>query len=64
MKQTKKAENAIDTAIASAWSTQANGVQVAMMDVPKIFAEIKAAVDSGHDLNQAVATCVARYRKN
>lgn len=60
MRQTK----ALDSRINTAWRIQASGVEVSMTDIPKIFAECKAAVESGHDLSDAIASCIARYRKN
>lgn len=60
----KGAENAIDKAIGVAWSRLMSGVQVPIMDIPRIFRDIKLEMAAGTDLESAVRSVGTRYRVN
>lgn len=40
------------------------GVQVDIMDIPRIFADCRRVYESGGDLDLAVREAIAKYRKN
>jgi hypothetical protein len=64
---TKKAERALDKAIEQEWYRQGFGVQVDIMDIPKIFRDVRAAMLAGGEgdvMKAAVAEAVKKYRKN
>ena len=63
MKQTK-AEKAMDKLIEQTYYAVANGVQVNVMDIRKIFAESRALILSGSTPEAAVTSVVAKYRLN
>jgi hypothetical protein len=60
----KSAERAIDAAISSSWSRLMSGVQVPILDIPRIFRDIKLEMAAGVPLDQAVLSVGARYRVN
>lgn len=57
-------EDAIDKAISQAWARLASGVQVPILDIPRIFRDIKLEVAGGASLEQAVIAVAGRYRVN
>jgi hypothetical protein len=60
----KGAERAIDAAISNSWSRLMSGVQVPILDIPRIFRDIKLEMAAGVPLDQAVLSVGARYRVN
>lgn len=60
----KTAEKALDAAISGAWHRLMSGVQVPIMDIPKIFRDIKLEMAAGVPLEQAVTSVGTRYRVN
>jgi hypothetical protein len=60
----KGAEDAIDKAIGRAWAQLMSGVQVPIMDIPRIFRDIKLEMAGGVDLQTAVQAVGGRYRVN
>ncbi len=60
----KGAEAAIDKAISHAWAQLMSGVQVPIMDIPRIFRDIKLEMAGGADLETAVRAVGGRYRVN
>lgn len=60
----KGAENAIDKEIGSAWARLMSGVQVPIMDIPRIFRDIKLEMAAGADLESAVRSVGTQYRVN
>jgi hypothetical protein len=60
----KGAENAIDKAIGIAWSRLMSGVQVPIMDITRIFRDIKLEMAAGVDLESAVRSVGTQYRVN
>jgi len=60
----KGAENALDKAIGHAWAQLMSGVQVPIMDIPRIFRDIKLEMEGGADLQTAVQVVGGRYRVN
>ncbi len=57
-------DDVIDTAIGQAWARCMSGVQVGIMEIPKIFRDIKLEMSGGLDLETAVRTVGNRYRVN
>jgi hypothetical protein len=60
----KSAEKALDHAIGVAWARHMSGVQVSVMEIPRIFRDIKLEIASGAPLEQAVISVGSRYRVN
>jgi hypothetical protein len=60
----KTAERALDQAISHAWAQLMSGVQVPIMDIPRIFRDIKLEIAGGSDLQTAVQVVGGRYRVN
>ena len=60
----KTAEKALDQAIGHAWAQLMSGVQVLIMDIPRIFRDIKLEMAGGSDLQTAVLAVGGRYRVN
>ena len=60
----KGAEKLIDDAIGRAWAQLMSGVQVPIMDIPRIFRDIKLEMAGGADLETAVRAVGGRYRVN
>lgn len=59
-----KRTDKIDKQIEKAWYSLASGVQVNIMDIPRIFREVRAAVEGGANLEAAVTIVVAQFRRN
>lgn len=57
-------ERQIDKAISVAWAREASGVQVPIMDIPRIFRDIKLELAAGVSIEAAVRSAAARYRVN
>jgi hypothetical protein len=53
-----------DSAIEQAWYRLASGIQVNMMDIPKIFKECREAMQSGQSVEDVVKAAIAKYRLN
>jgi hypothetical protein len=64
MARGRKKADPFDDAFNTAWSKQASGVQVNIMDMSKIFNECRASVAAGVSLEDAVNVCIVKYRKN
>lgn len=60
----KDPDSAIDTMIGSAWARFMSGVQVSIMEIPKIFRDIKLEMAGGATLEDAVRAVGNRYRVN
>jgi hypothetical protein len=54
----------LDKQVEQAWYQFASGVQVDIMDIPKIFDEVKAEIAKGTDIETATKTVATKYRKN
>lgn len=63
-RRVRRPDDAIDTAIGHAWPRLMSGVQIPMLDIPRIFRDIKLEIASGLTLDQAVLAVGARYRIN
>lgn len=61
---TKRESNKLDRAVDTAFKTHGNCVQFSIMDLGKISKETRNAVIKGGDINEAMKTAVAKYRKN
>lgn len=60
----RRTENVIDRAISEAWRRLMSGVQVPILDIPRIFRGIKLEMAAGAPLDQAVLAVGSRYRVN
>jgi len=59
--KTKKEIKAMDKAIEQAYYKIASGLQINMMDIPKVFNESRRAIDAGATVDQAVRASVLMY---
>lgn len=59
-----KKEKQLDTLISNAWQKLASGVQVNILDIPKIFREVKTELAGGVSLEDAVISLRDKYRLN
>lgn len=60
----RRPDAAIDEAISQAWSRLMSGVQVPILDIPRIFRDIKLEIAAGTPLEEAVRSVGSRYRVN
>lgn len=60
----KKAEKALDSQIEQAWYRLASGIEVSVLDIPRIFRDAKIEMAAGKTAEEAVTIQIARYRKN
>jgi len=63
-RRVRRRDDAIDQAISQAWHRLMSGVQVPIMDIPRIFRDIKLEIAAGVPLEQAVLSVGSRYRVN
>jgi len=61
-KKIERAEDKIDREIEKAWYRLASGVQVPIMDIPRIFRDIKLEVAGGMDIDTAVRAAIHYYQ--
>lgn len=59
-----KAEKALDTQIERIYYANCSGIQINMLDIPKVFAAGRAAALAGTDITAAIVTTVAAIRVN
>jgi len=70
MKQRKtKAEKAMDKAIETEYYRQGNGVQISIMDIPKLWNDVRADITPLPDLparpiEVAMQNAISKYRVN
>jgi hypothetical protein len=57
-------DDPIDRAIGAAWPKLCHGVQVPIMDIPRIFRDVKLEMAGGADLETAIRSVAGRYRVN
>lgn len=57
----KKRKDSIDNEITRAYSRHAQGKQINIMNIPKVFTECRASILAGGTVDQAVAAAVAKY---
>ena len=60
----KKAEKTLNDEIGRAWPKYASGVQVPIMEIPKIFVAIKQYLNEGKSMQEAVETAASNFRVN
>lgn len=58
------AEKALDKQIEQAWYRHGQGVQVSVLDIGKIFRDVKLELAAGTDIDTATKLAVARYRRS
>ncbi len=54
----------IDREISKAWSRLASGVQVNVMDIPKIFRDARDLVSLGQSVDDAIRSLIPRYQQH
>ncbi len=62
-KQTK-AEKALDKEINDLYIQNCSGIQINIMDIPRVFAEARKARSEGRDMKEAIVSFVQSIRKN
>lgn len=60
----QKAAKQLDKQIEQAWYQQASGIEVNIMDIPRIFKDVRDAVVNGESLEKAVNDAKEKYRQN
>jgi hypothetical protein len=60
----KRKQNELDSQIEKEYYAQGSGVEILIMDIPRIFTDCRTAVAAGTSLKDAVAAAIARYRQN
>jgi hypothetical protein len=60
----KLTEKQLDRAIGTAWHRLMSGVQVPILDIPKIYRDVKAQVREGMSVEDAVLAVGPKYRVN
>jgi len=63
MRQTK-AEKARDLLIERTYYKHGQGVQISIMDIPKVFTAGRQALEEGQDLDAAIQSAIAQLRVN
>lgn len=58
----KNVDDAIDKRIEAAWYRLASGVQVDILDIPRIFRDVKLEIAAGTALDAAIALAIQRYQ--
>ena len=61
-RRVRRPDDAIDQAISDAWPRLMHGVQVPIMDIPRIFRDIKLEMAGGVPLDQAVLSVGRQYQ--
>lgn len=54
----------VDKQIEAAWYKLASGIQINMMDIPKIFKECRASIEKGETVEAVITAAIAKYRMN
>ena len=60
----RKVKNDLDSQISRAWARLASGVQVSVMVIPTIFKDVRAQVQLGIPVDDAVQAVIPKYRLN
>lgn len=55
---------ALDKEIERVYYKHGNGVQINIMDIGKIFREVRAAYEKGEDYEASVQACIKKFRQN
>ena len=64
MARQSKADKLLDAEITRIYTQTCNGIQINIMDIPKVFAEAKKARAEGRDMKDAIVSFVQKIRKN
>ncbi len=64
MARQSKADKQLDAEITRLYTQNCSGIQIDMMDIPKVFAEAKKARAEGRDMKDAIVSFVQKIRKN
>jgi len=54
----------LDKEIERIYSQHGNGVQIGMMDIPRIFTAGHQAHEAGESIEGAILAAIAKYRRN
>ncbi|OHD18116.1 MAG: hypothetical protein A2Y38_11850 [Spirochaetes bacterium GWB1_59_5] len=57
-------KNPLDDRIEQAYYKYGQGVQIGIMDIPKLFNMVRQEVGAGKDLDQSVQDAIAQFRHN
>ncbi len=60
----RRREDPVDAAIGAAWHRLMSGIQVPIMDIPRIFRDVKLEMAGGMPLEEAVMRVGARFQVN
>ncbi len=64
MARQSKADKQLDAEITRLYMQNCSGIQIDMMDIPKVFEEAKKARAEGRDMKDAIVSFVQKIRKN
>lgn len=64
MAKQSKADKALDREINKLYNENCSGIQINIMDIPKVFAEARKARAEGRDMKEAIVSFVNSIRKN
>jgi hypothetical protein len=64
MPKQSKADKLLDKEIAAIYSRECSGIQINIMDIPRVYAEAKRAKNEGRDMKDAIVAFVQTIRKN
>ncbi len=60
----KKQLKQLDSEISQRWTKLAHGIQVNMMDIPRIYQYCREKTLQGYDLDTSVNDMIEKYRMN
>jgi hypothetical protein len=55
------AKQKLDASIAQLWGRRASGIQVNVLDIPRIFADVRDAFNQGIPLEEAIDAAAVKY---
>ena len=60
----RRRTDSVDALIEQAYYRYSSGTQISIMDIPKLFRDVKLEVAGGTDMNTAVQNAITRYQAN
>lgn len=64
MAKQAKEQKALDREITRIYTTECEGIQIDLFDIPKVFRAAYKAKEEGQDMKQAIVDFVQSIRKN
>lgn len=52
----------LDRDIELAWHRLANGIQINLLDIPKIFGDCRRAIENGEGIDSCILDAIEKYR--